>query len=69
MIFICRECNGYGELFAGAEMRPNPYDYSDYNEIWLPCHRCGGKGKTWLPPWYVWLNELKYRIHHFKETP
>jgi glycerophosphoryl diester phosphodiesterase len=41
----CPECGGKGEVFLGADMHPNPYDYSDYEEIWVKCTACGGGGK------------------------
>lgn len=50
----CPACRGEGEIFAGAEMHPNPYDYSSYNEIWVRCPVCAGD-EGW-PYWefYTW---------------
>lgn len=54
----CWDCQGMGQVFVGAEMRPNPYDYSDYNEVWTMCETCGGTGRSWR----FWLIESKHQF-------
>lgn len=46
-IFECNHCLGTGEVFEGALMKSNPYDYGDYEEIWTTCEKCKGNGRVY----------------------
>ena len=61
-LFACWNCEGNGETFEGAMMRPNPSSYADYDEVWRPCEVCNGKGWAFR---YL-LKNIPHLISHLR---